>query len=160
MPTQPTIKAATANIAGAARQLNTQSRNLEVLAGILSGCDLIGLQEVVSVFSADGDVVRDDLAQLMAFADLSEYHAFFFCRLDSHQHSSPLKWGGAAFVEYYEKNCRILQGDAILIKNDHFVCDSGMMPAKALHCSSRFHGIPENQRSTRGTAIPNREQCC
>ncbi len=122
-----TIKVATANIAGAAREETADPCKYKMLGSIFSGVDIIGLQEVLKVVRPDGSVCRDDVKELQN-SGLSGYESFFFPHLDSRQHSHPLKWEGdgttkSAFRSYYDQGCHIQQGAAILVKPPHCIYD-------------------------------------
>lgn len=118
------IKVATANVAGGAREEKADPRKYEILGNILSGTDIIGIQEVVQVYTADGRrVIRNDIESLKNDSKLSDYWDCFFPYVDSSQQSHPDKWSSGIFSSYYEKGYKILEGTAILVNQQHFVCD-------------------------------------
>jgi endonuclease/exonuclease/phosphatase family metal-dependent hydrolase len=110
------ITVGTANIAGAARQEVADPGKHSLLADILGGTDILGLQEVVQVEDpASGRLVHDDIAALKR-GGLSGYKHFFFAHLDSTLHPHRRKWGSDIFKDWSERNYRVQQGTAILIK--------------------------------------------
>jgi len=118
------FRVATANIAGGAREEGADLCKYKILGELLSGVDIIGLQEVVRVYEPGScHIIRDDIKELQDNSGLSHYQRFFFPYLDSTQYSHPGKWTSRIFNSYYEKGCRILEGTAILVKQQHSVYD-------------------------------------
>ena len=114
------IKVASANIAGAARPEDTHQRKFELLATLLGGCDLIGLQEVVKVTDPSNDqVIWDDTTMLKNYPQLSDYRTFFFPHLDSRLHIHAKNWSNKVFQKYDHDGYHIQQGTAILSANKH-----------------------------------------
>jgi endonuclease/exonuclease/phosphatase family metal-dependent hydrolase len=113
------ITIGTANIAGAARQEQADPGKHSLLARILGVTDVLGLQEVVRAEDpVTGQLVHDDIAALKSNG-LSDYKHFFFAHLDSMLHPHRRKWGSDIFKDWMERNYRIQQGTAILIKGRH-----------------------------------------
>jgi endonuclease/exonuclease/phosphatase family metal-dependent hydrolase len=118
------IRVATANIGGGARREKADPCKYTMLGEILSGVDIIGLQEIVRVEDPIGKLIRDDIRELQS-SGLSDYQHFFFPHLDSRPQSHPRKWEGSrsAFSSYYERGYHILQGSAILLRQQHCIYD-------------------------------------
>ena len=117
------IRVATVNIAGGARGERADPQKFELLATVLNGVDLIGLQEVIRVTASSADdVIRDDIAMLTAAPGLSGYQHFFFPQLDSFNDPDPRKWSSPVFNEYYDRGDRIQTGTGIMIAPQHAFC--------------------------------------
>lgn len=116
------LKIATANIAGGARQEAADPNKFEALSELLCNgdVDITGVQEVVKVYDSYGRVIRDDIEKLTGSTGCK---GFFFCILDSTIYSHPGKWGSPIFKPYFDKGCRILQGAAIVLREDHSFAD-------------------------------------
>ena len=111
-------------MAGGAREEYSDPCKYKILGDLLSGSDIIGLQEVVQVYEPDSCCgIRDDIAELKRDSGLSDYQHYFFPYLDSTQQSHPVKWTSRIFSSYYEQEYRILEGTAILVKQQHSVYD-------------------------------------
>jgi len=118
------FQVATANLAGGAREEEVDPRKYKILGDMLSGVDIIGLQEVVKVYRPDEhSAIRDDIRHLQDDSRLSDYQHYFFPYLDSTQHSHPSKWSSRIFHSYYEKGYYILEGIAVLVQRQHCICD-------------------------------------
>ena len=118
------IRVATANIAGGAREENTNLSKYEFIGDLLSGVDIIGVQEVIRVSEVgNARIIRDDIKELCNSSGLLNYHHYFFPYLDSTQQSHPKKWSSKIFDLYYDKGYQILEGTGILVKQQHCVCD-------------------------------------
>lgn len=136
---------ATANLAGAAREQKAHPEKFKQLGPAFDGVDLVGLQEVIQVYDAAGDVVRDDLAALQQQGGLSGYQSFFFPHLDSTQQSHYKKWP-ILFPEYYERGYRIQHGNAVLVRKEHPLRDlllddqSGSVTGQVVPWTSAFYG--------------------
>jgi endonuclease/exonuclease/phosphatase family metal-dependent hydrolase len=118
------IKIVTANIAGGACEDYSDPIKYKILGEQFSGVDIIGIQEVIQVYKVDNHrVIRDDIKDLKKKSGLSDYQSYFFPYLDSTQQSYPYKWNSNIFRPYYEKGYRILEGIAILVKNQHHIYD-------------------------------------
>ena len=77
------FRVATANIAGGAREEGADLCKYKILGELLSGVDIIGLQEVVRVYEPGScHIIRDDIKELQDNSGLSHYQRFFFPYLD------------------------------------------------------------------------------
>lgn len=118
------IKIATANIAGAARQLQVSSNRHQIIANTLSDIDIIGFQEVVKIFDRNNqNYIYNDISELKNNTNLAPYKHFYFSHLDSLQQSHPDKWTSQIFSQYYNKGNQILQGSAIFVRDNHSISD-------------------------------------
>lgn len=139
------VTVATANLAGVAREEKAHPEKFKRLGPVLDGVDLVGLQEVVQVYDAAGDIIRDDLAALQQQGGLSGYQSFFFPHLDSTQQSHYKKWR-IVFPEYYEQGYRIQQGSAVLVRKEHPLRDlllddrPGSVTGQVVPWTSAFYG--------------------
>jgi len=113
-------KVATWNSAGGARADRTHPDKYSLIAKVLGGVSLIGVQEIIRVIDpATGDVIRDDLATLTSALEPSGYRHFFFPHLDSLRQSHSGKWSSEIFGDYYKDGLQILQGTAVLVSQAH-----------------------------------------
>lgn len=118
------IQVATANLAGAAREEEASLHKYKILGEILSGVDIVGLQEVVKVYEpGEHRVIRDDVRHLQSDSRLSDYECYFYPHLDSTQQSHPDKWDSRIFHSYYEKGYQVMEGTAVLVDRQHCICD-------------------------------------